>query len=215
MNRLNKNSTPANLQVAGPKRPVTAQDLYRILNRISENKYKDVIQAYTVVDYNGTIWDLTPVSQGTADTERIGDSYLPTSIEIRGQVHGADATNSIRIILFRWNQDNNATGDPVPSNILQSTFTGTTEAPFAPLYHDKMPNFTVFHDERIALAGDVSNSKYVVDFEVKRKIQTKPVQITASGVNGTYKLWLLVISDSGTVNHPAVVFGSRMFFRDH
>lgn len=194
---------------------MTAQDLYRVLNRISEKKYKDVIQSYAVVDYNGTIWDLTPVAQGTADTERIGDSYLPVDIEIRGQVHGSDTTNCMRIVLFRWNQDSNATGDPVPSNILQATFTATDMAPYAPFYHDKTPNFWIIADERIALMGSTSASSYVQNFEIKRHLQTKPVSVTASGVNGTYKLYLLVISDSGTSSHPAVTFGSRMFFRDH
>ena len=194
---------------------MTAQDLYRVLNRISEKKYKDVITSYTVCDYNGLIYDLTPVAQGTADTERIGDSYLPVDIEIRGQVHGADNSNCMRIILFRWNQDSNATGDPVPSNILQSTFTGTDMAPYAPYYHDKTPNFWIIADERIELMGSTSSSAYVKNFEIKRHLQTKPVSVTASGVNGTYKLYLLVISDSGTVSHPSVTFGSRVFFRDH
>lgn len=215
--RLTSKSNPSHLAPprSAPQKPITAQDLFRILNRISENKYKDLTVGYTVVDYNGLIWDLTPILQGTSDTQRIGDSYMPTRIEVRGQVHGADATNDIRIVLFRWNQDSNATGDPVPSNVLQSTFTGTANATQAPFYHDKTPNFWVIHDERIALAGDVSNSKYVQNFEINRKLQTKPVAVTDSATGaGTFKLYLMVISDSGAVNHPAVTFGSRVFFRD-
>ena len=218
MSRLTKTSNPSDLKpkVAATK-PMTAQDLYRVLNRISEKKYKDVLQSYTVIDNVGSIWDLTDVVQGTSDTQRIGDSFLPTDIEIRGQVHGADATNCMRIILFRWNQDSNATTDPQPSNILQSTFTSTDMAPYAPYYHDKTPNFWIIHDERIALTGSTDSSSYVSNFEIKRHLQTKPVSCTngAASSAGTYKLYLLVISDSGAVNHPAVTFGSRMFFRDH
>ena len=202
-----------NGKMEGNNRPLTMRDLNAFINRTSEEKYKDVSSSYTVVDYNGALWDLTPISQGTADTERIGDSLAPMKLELRGQVHGADSSNDMRIILFRWHSDT-ADVAPTPSKILQSTFTSTDLAPYAPYYHDKRDLSTILWDKRICVEGSTSSSNYSVDFECKLPIRGKNVRFTANSYDGTYKIYLLVISDSGAVSHPAVTFVNRLFFRD-
>lgn len=204
-------------------RVVTVGYLNKFMAMRQEHKYFDYGIGYSVVDYNGTVYHLSDVPQGDTDSTRDGDTIAPSYLSIRGQVHGADSSNAMRIVVFRYKQDsgpNSNDEEPVPSVILQSTVTATANAPYAPFHHDyRVGNkvFDVLADRLITVCGDVSNAAYAKEFKIMLPLTKakKPIQFT----NNTYyygvnKIYLLVISDSGTVSHPAITFQSRLTFTD-
>lgn len=211
--RRNEQAKPQSVSSNREKTPVTWGGLKRWMATRQEEKYKDTSTAYAVQDYNATIVDLTNISQGDTDTTRDGDQVLPTRLELRGQLHGADATNTFRIIIFRWKSNSQSTLDPTYPDILQSVYAATSLAPLAPYYHDGRTLFDVLYDQKFDLAGDVGNSNYVRGFQANVHLKNHPIQFTDTNA-GVNKLYMLYVSDSSAPTHPAIEYIARVFFTD-
>jgi len=87
-----------------------------IINIAAKN-YKDYdVNDVTVTDDGGTTftYPLTNIAQGNGATERVGDSVMVSSINVRGQIrfNSTAEYNALRFIIFR---DNQTVADTTPS----------------------------------------------------------------------------------------------------
>jgi len=121
----------------------------------------------------------------------------------------ADTTNLLRIIIYRWHPS--ASSAPSATSILQ--YTGLQNAPNSPYYHDQRRLFTVIYDHTFpqVLVGDNSN------FHINKvfKLRPKEISFNAGTTNGSEKLFMLVISDSGAAPNPGLVGYLRLSYTDH
>lgn len=114
------------------KGPLTVQDVKRIsakmVRNTLEHKHHEFTTAYVngtapyPTDTNGRIDDMTAITQGILDTDRIGDQLTYTSITMRMLVFSPNTSTQqtgffVRSIGFLWREDS----VPVIGDILQTT----------------------------------------------------------------------------------------------
>lgn len=175
--------------------------------KLSEPKYHDVTIG-ACPDYGaGSMLDLSAIAQGTTDISRTGDEVYATSIQCRGYVSCADATNIIRLIFFVWKLESVPTGD----DILATTSKGSINYVSAPYHKDGRTNFVVKYDKTYALSlGNDTDQKV---FEFSKKLNKK-IHFNAGTTTGKNKLYLFALSDSGVASNPCVNCISRIYYRD-
>ena len=123
-----------------------------------EKKFKDT-QTTGTVDYGGTIYHLTSITQGDQIDQRNGNSILLKSLFIRGQVRmdttGSAQSSTVRIILFQDNNDNNAVA-PTVAQVLQTV--GSVYAPYSPLNVNNYDRFRVLCTQMLTLNNTGANT---------------------------------------------------------
>jgi len=170
-----------------------------------EMKYYASVQNITV-DFSGTVLSVFQPSQGTGDTNRIGDKTLLKHVEVTYAVGAGDAQNIFRVMLIKWNQATT----PVPSDILMGT--GNTQAPLYPLLWDNRDKITVLYNRFHTLILNSSASLQQGTFSIPIKGR---VDFSGGGTtNAVNQLYLLVISDSGAVTHPSFEYVCNVWFTD-
>ncbi len=172
-----------------------------------EEKYYTV-STNTTVDSSGTIFALFQPPVGDVDTSRDGDQVDLTSGEFRFAIGGADSTNLVRIILFKWEQST----VPVPADIINPGYLSGTTAPLAPLNWDRKAQVKVYYDQLFSLV--LATDTQLVARTVQYTPVGKPQWIQSSTTVGTNQIFCLAISDSSSGVHPAFEFGSVIGFTD-
>jgi hypothetical protein len=173
-----------------------------------EAQLKSYDQGITVaVSTTGSIGPLTTIIQGTTDTQRIGDMVEVVKTTINGSFANSstDTTNVIRLIIFRWMQDD-TTSVPVIADILQGT--GVYN-----MYHRdnlRAKKFIILNDvmRGTSLQGpavSVFQGGFKQDFRIKFQAATSAA---------TSQIYYLAISDSGAVNHPTLNLIHRTWYID-
>lgn len=175
-----------------------------------ESKYWDTATSASI-DFSGTVYDLSAVTQGVADTNRIGDQLFPKSLELRMSMVAGDSTNLIRMLIIRYKMDTSITGGPPPTaNVLQ--YTSATHTPLSPVHHDLRKTFDIIHDELFCLVQNASNGQMIVNrvFNLGRV----PINFVAGATTGANKIFMVLYSDSGAAPNPGVLFDTRLNFVD-
>jgi len=194
-------------------RRVARQEAKKVFNRRVESKTFDGAVGAGTIDYNGTVWTLwddstgTAITQGTGETQYIGQKITPTYFTLRWQANVADATNMIRIIVLQ----DIVSGVPTGANVLQSV--SNVRAPLSPLDVDYDQTYRVLADRLIQLDAVSSPSK-VGKIKIGMR-QLRPVFFSDNA--GTYEkggCYILVISDSAASTHPNVNLVWRWHFKD-
>jgi len=171
-----------------------------------EDKYFLFNSLPTAVDFNGTTQDLLLVPQGITDSTRIGDEIRLTSISLELQVIGVDATNLMRVIIFKWRPSTVASVAAILPFALASA-----NAPLSPYSRDRSVDYKVYFDRTFALST-ATNVSQVVKFH---NIPVKGLcQYQSGTTTGTNHLYLLVISDSGAAPNPSINYMTRVNFTD-
>ena len=153
------------------------------------------------------IQSLCDVPQGDLDTNRNGDQLeiVRYTAKINIVNSSTDTFNTMRCVLFRWNQDD--TTAPVASDVLQATV-----GVFSNYNRDNLraKKFTILDDwfECTSLNGEFAKTHtYDRQFNSKVKFQS-------STTNGTGKLYYCIVSDSSANPHPFVSFIFRTWYTD-
>lgn len=181
-----------------------------VIKSQAEQSYFDVHSSGAVgVDFSGTITALTEIAQGNTDSNRTGDMVTPSSILLKGQVVAGDATNLLRVMLFRWKPNTTLTTAPSVPQILQ--LQAVADAPLSPVYQDykRGDQFEVLWDKLFSL--DTYNPTDSFSFRINLP-SSRPICYTAGGTNGSDKFYLLYISDSGAAPNPSIQFWSRFLY---
>lgn len=175
-----------------------------------ELKYWEQYSTPAGVDFSGTVWPLSDITAGTADTNRIGDKAKPHNFTMKFNLVGADATNLMTVMVVRWKPDSQIENLANVSQVLG--LTGSTLGPLSPPIWDTRQKFDILWGKRYSLA--LSGPQQIED-EVFLNLDKGPsIAYKATTTNGLNKLFLLAISDSGAVSHPTIQFYCRLSFYD-
>ena len=176
----------------------------RVVKRSVETKYYDVTQSDSP-STTPTITQINTVSQGDGADNRDGNVIFGTSLMLRGNVAVADTTNIVRVIVF---VDKNSNGSaPTASNILQ-----VSTDPKSPINIVNRHRFHVLRDMQFSLStygpGALNFKEYVKLGRLRMDFNGSD---TTARMNGLY---ILTMSDSGSVSHPPCKWYSRLRFTD-
>nr|WAE42312.1 MAG: capsid protein [Cressdnaviricota sp.] len=185
-----------------------------IVARETEWKQFDNITTATTASSAGTIiGGLILPSQGVADSQRTGDVIFIKSVSIHGNFICADATQMFRTILFRWRPDN-AIDTPSVAKLLQDT----SSLPWASAINEtslQAGKINILHDKTYAMVLNTQSG--VKQFSWKfygKKLGKKKIAFNSGAVTGMDQLYMLIISDSLAVAHPAINFNCRTIYSD-
>jgi len=120
----------------------------------------------------------------------------------------ADATNIVRVFVFKWNM-NNTSDVPSTGEIFQDG-TGTTRTCLSPLVVTKPSRFKMLYDKTFSL-DSLAHPQIIGKIEMKMKFLISYDQGTSTGRNHIY---LGFLSDSAAIPHPAFSYESFVTFHD-
>jgi hypothetical protein len=187
---------------------IPKSDLKKLIKQeisgVQEKKSFDAGVASTF-DNTGSITKLTTIPQGDTDSSRDGDHIKLHSIWCNGAVNYSDTTNVIRLIIFRWNQDDSSAAPTV--NDITQTF-----SPFSPIHRDneRAKKFDVVYDH---LFGVANVGPGIQVFQWRKRMQSI-VAFQATANTGTGHLYAFVISDSSATPHPGLSLIWRTYYTD-
>lgn len=173
----------------------------------------------TTVTSSPQFFQLTGINQGVDENARIGDTVHLKRFQFSYSVVCGDEYNQLRLILFRWNQDTQATGIPTYAELMDTTTTTDQLCQFQRWQGPK--NTTIIYDKVHCLAGDGTLSGTSVlspwgpssTFHVKKilygkKLGAKTIKLDSGVVTGRNHIYACVLSDSPSVSliHPSISF---------
>lgn len=181
----------------------------RVVNRMAEKKW---YTSHTAVDISqtGNIDWLSQIPQGDTDLTRDGDQCRLTSLSFKGNLIAAstDGTNTVRIIIFKWN-DNNIVSAPDLDDIL--TATGTGEVPLGMYQQDNVRSkrFNILYDKLYSL--DDFHPQTIINTKIKMR---SPINFNGGGTTGRGHIYLLYVSNSNATPHPTLNYAFKFVFTD-
>ena len=189
------------------------REISKMISMKEEVKYYDILTPTTSVSTLATNFDITGISQGVQQGQRIGNSMRVLSIKFNWWATVSDPTNVIRLIVWTY-KSNSALTSPSSSIILANGSSG------AITQTDSQYNYVNRKDYKIHLDKSFNLSTAANPLEalqVRINIPQKYQQVDFSGdgvTTGSNHLIWTVISDSGAVAHPTVVGTVRVFYQD-
>lgn len=203
-----------------PTKRATGRDLNSLVRRVKkmipkpEKKYFDVLTNITtastpVSTSTAYLQPLDGITQGTGDTQRIGDQIWIQSMLMRISIQtGAAGINFLRMIVFRWKVGQ---GNVVPT---AATILQVPNSYLSPINVDQGEQIKVMLDKTYALATGSSQLQIDKFWRRKRYLVNYAgnAGFTTPNSNSTY---ILFISDNAaTANTPIISFYTRMRFTD-
>ena len=198
------------------------------------NQLSKAISTTTAVDpFLGlTVWNSAASNANeTRSNSRAGNSIVMTALKLDGLVYidqafaSPDSNNIVRLLLVQMTDDNQSA--PAATDILESNDVNS----FYKLKGTR--RYKVHYDKRFYLQnvpqepeGQTYNSPTSTEpwrkrFIIKAKIPKKGLKITYSqgSISGngpvTNGFFLLSVSDSAVISHPAMIYRSRLRFLDN
>lgn len=196
--------------VKSAKRQKTATQAYvkRLIKRNEEMKYAIIDASYNATTTPG-LYCLTNTSQGDSGGTHIGDESVMKNLELRFIASVADATNSVRVILFRW-KPNIGYVVPGAGSILKDA---NSPSNLTSLYQeDGEDQYQIMYDELFLLAAAGGNPEQI-SRRIRRNFNIRCDFLTSTS-NSSNMIYLMLISDSSTTTHPSVQFMSKIGFID-
>lgn len=149
--------------------------------------------------------------QGDGLSERSGDQILLKRLQFRLSITGADTTQKVRLIVFRWSQDN-AIGANVPTTggILQNSDVMS----FYNYTSYKNDRMRVLYDKTFPFTYTDANQKIVHFSLYGKRLGRKILEFNAATNLGTNQIYLMMISDSIAASHPSVIGYAQLTYTD-
>jgi hypothetical protein len=178
----------------------------------------------------GVLGSMMTVATGTSDSTRIGDLIFPKWVEFMysievgtaGVIAAADQFNTVRVILFIWNESDGLTA-PTAAILLDAATGGVTTDMI--VNHDDPQLFRVIYDRQHVVHntplwnGAAVQWNHGVDahfaLDAPLRIPLKhPVEFDSATTYGSHKLYYLVCSDSAFAPNPTIDLGWQVCFTD-
>jgi len=204
---MKNNSVKKDVMKKGLKKEIK-QEILQSLNSSEEEKWINVAAVSAAASGSPTFVDLTTIGQGNTSNSRNGDTVKLTNLRLAFSCIFADATNLLRVTLFRWLM-NNTSDVPSTAEIFQDA-TGTTRTVLSPFVVTKPSRFKILYDKVFNL-DSVAHPQIlnVTDLKLKSLVSYDTGTSTGRG-----HIYLSFISDSGAIPHPAFSYESFVKFHD-
>jgi len=171
----------------------------KVINEGREVKFADTVYNGVAVGWNGmTIATLTAITLGTTDQTRVGDKIKCYSMKMQYYLaaSGSAYVTSARVLVVQVNQLNSGLSY---SQILESAYLGTLNAPNAQYANDYKDNFKVLYDRTHMLQYVPAAGNAIVGATVRiNKFPMGPVKYVAGGSNHYNGIYVLAISSEQT-----------------
>lgn len=163
------------------------------------------------------------VTQGTTDSQRIGDELTWVSMTLRFEIlnsfgAGADAYNNFRFVIFQWHPNST----PVAADVFIAGPSGLPDV-WSTYGHDRRHEFTIIYDEAFKTVGNgqAATSPYtsltttgVQNRQISLKFAKKKCSFVGAGTTATNLFYVALVSDSAVVPHPTISYQLKTFYRD-
>lgn len=180
----------------------------RLIGSRTESKIIDTA-ILNVADAAGVFQRLNTPAQGDAYNERAGDAIKLEKVSWRLSMTYADATNVLRMIVFRWGLDASVTS-PTTSDVLQAL-----NALAYPKYQTEVEDrVRILSDRTYALSQNGRPNMIVSGSLYGKKLGRKTLGFNQGTTNGVGQVFVLWISDSVAVSHPTIGGYFRMQYED-
>lgn len=173
------------------KKAVAAED---------ELKYVDTAAAYAQIDRGATLTAVSTISQGAAQSQRVGDQIKQRKLEFRMDFYLApgvtDATHHMRVIIFRWHIATSVT-TPTLSTILASS--GSVNVTCSPYNWQgkKQADFTILMDRKFTVQRYAGQSHFSKILNLKNKNMAFDAGSSAAADH----IYVLTVGDDVTGAH--------------
>jgi hypothetical protein len=171
----------------------------------SEKKFLATEQTAVGIGSSGTVYDISAISQGTSDSNRVGDSVTLDRLRLSYAWAAGDTTNVCRLVVFQWNVQST----PLISSVL--LYSSALLVPYAMPAIDTQKEFKILYDRSDyistsspTIAGDI------VEIKMPGKIQFQ----AGSSSSGTGKIYMIAVSDSSASPNPELAFQSTLYYYD-
>lgn len=193
-------------------------------------------QPFYIGDAGKYLTCLCQVSQGTADTQRIGDRINLTGLHIRLNIQSGIPDNTgasnpfsnVRVIIFQYkDKDMN----PVSAEMFLTGAALGSYNPYSARNIDYLDKYVFLYDKvhtvrgwvgapAVAFTGALTNATHnrFLKIRVPLKFVDKQLRYQAAGTNGNNLLWMYIVSDSvdrgSATKNTNLSYDSNMAFTD-
>jgi len=199
--------------------------------------HKDVEEKFAVLDLSvaqisgSTVTDLSTIGQGVTQQERVGDQLtlrrLHWSFKVvastGGLLTGADAYDTVRVILFRWWGDS-AAAAPVVADILKLG-ASNTDYTIANYNYDNKEKYKILSDfchvvynapiyNGSAIAVEPGPGHVWIHREDIQKVGNPVVYYNNNANTGSGHVYVWYISDSAFSPHPTITYALALEYDD-
>lgn len=198
-----------------PAAPLNARQkatVKRIVSATEEKKYFRPGVVAAVSSITATIGSMANVGQGDGSEERIANTITPVYFRIKTDFTFADATQRMRFIVFRWNE-NDTYVSPTAAKILSN---GPSGAPDVYSYYndEESQSYVILYDTTVVGSGGASADTLRQARDKKIPLSGKIKYSLDAVATGTHKIYYLHISDSAAVVHPTVTWFGELCYTD-
>ena len=174
-----------------------ARQVKTIVGRQIETKFSDYdLPAFIVTAGGSIVGPIAIIGPGDGESQREGDEIILKNIRIRFSLIGQDATNFMRVIVFRWLQDN-ALNIPVIADIFQQVATNPWSAnlDYSNLHTEK--RIQILYDGLHSLVLNGNNAcKHKTINVFGKKLGKKKMGFNTATTTGMGQVYICAISDS-------------------
>lgn len=191
--------------------PLQRQQVKRLVDSGAETyQYDNSISPASVSTAATIQTGFSTPTQGVGDGQRTGDMIELKRFMLNYNIICADATNVVRVILFRW-YENNSSNAPTAAQVLQASTNFNSM-----INHDSIRErkLHVFYDKthRMTLVGtaDVGANVSIG----AKALGRKNIAFDNAAITGEGLIYGLFISDSSGVSHPTIDWYCRLEYKD-
>lgn len=143
----------------------------------------------------GSFHSLSDITVGTADGQRLKHEIEIKSLHLNLIGTHADPTNIMRVIVFQYFD----VDFPTTAKLMQDT---GVDSYLSPMNFDNAKSFRVLYDS-MKLLSDIKTPQVSWNKYIKLSKARKNIEYSGTTTDGLNKLYLLVLSDSAAISHPA------------
>lgn len=214
------------------KRKEVSKIAKSVLSRRSETKCFPIFSssANVAVSTSGVFTSLTNITQGASNFQRVGNEVTLSRIRFHmtiapSQGAGADDYNRVRVIIFRWKEDDAINSPTAINEILDNASSGAGLVGVDwPVNYQDRSDYEILYDKVHTLnpmfaftsAGAATTDWAQSDaktIRVNKRLNHKVV-FNGTATEGHSKLYLLVMSDSSAPAHPSYGFAGQILYKD-
>lgn len=230
MIRNNQRRRAATSALAAPLNSVQMNQVKQLISATIEHKAFAATTSSITVPTSGVVTRMSGIPSGPGRLQRVGDQVTLKKITFRyliqvgatGLIAAADQYNTVRVILFRWNEDDGAAA-PVTSNVLNgSVSSNVTLWNFnyddRQLYHvlyDKTHvvfNTPVWNGSAVTWSHGVGGT-FVSPNTISMPLASK-IEFDFDAIPGTGHIYSLLISDSAFAPNPTCELVTEIEYLD-
>lgn len=189
--------------------------VHRVIKSMRALKYFDTVQSATNSTGTVGIENLTPIPQGSAQSQRVGDAVTLQYMDLRFSVNAAntDVFSHMRLFFFIW-KENTLLVNPSGTTLFTSA---TSQSVYTHLdYENRQLYQLVTKDYLLNLTGTATDPTVNTQQDIIRRVPLNSTRIdfTLGATTGFNHLFFTNYSDSLVTPFPIYQFISRVWYYD-